>query len=225
MKGRIFKFILLAGLIFCLGFGMASAIGKVKQANLFVIKSVEVQGVINADRQAIKQIGAKFIGLNLFDSKMQETIMSDDPWVQRIIASKVLPDKVNLIVYEEKALFPFRNSDNKCFVFTGSGKEMSVNCDDVNIKTENKIHFGNAMKFAAILERMPELRSKEITLKDYSFEVVTDKEIIRCPYDYELLKNNYALYESTIKKRYKSIEYTDLTVNNRIYVKGVLHAS
>ena len=52
-----------------------------------------------------------------------------------------------------------------------------------------------------------------------------DDEVLHCPYDYELLKNNYALYESTIKERYKSIEYADLTVNNRIYVKGVLHAS
>mgnify|MGYP006990198597 CR=1 FL=1 len=44
-------------------------------------------------------------------------------------------------------------------------------------------------------------------------------EVLRCPYDYELLKNNYVLYENTIKERYKSIEYADLTVNNRIYVK------
>ena len=145
--------------------------------------------------------------------------------MQRIIASKVLPDKVNLIVYEEKALFPFKNRQNKCFVFTGSGKEMSFTCNNVNIKTANKIHFDNAMKFAAILEQMPELMDKQITLKDYSFEVVMGNEVLRCPYDYELLKNNYVLYENTIKERYKSIEYADLTVNNRIYVKGVLHAS
>lgn len=225
MKGGIIRLILLSGLVFCVGFGAATVVNKIKQTNVFVIKSVEVQGVINADRQAIKKIGAGFIGLNLFDSRLKETITSDDPWVQRIIASKVLPDKVNLIVYEEKALFSFKDKNNKCFVFTGSGKEMNSSCDNVNIKSENRIHFDNAMKFAAILEHMPQLRDKHITLKDYSFEVKTDKEVIRCPYDYELLKNNYAMYESTIKKRYKSIEYTDLTVNNRIYVRGVLHAS
>ena len=102
---------------------------------------------------------------------------------------------------------------------------MAADCNNVNIKTENKIHFDNAMKFAVILEQMPFLRDKQITLKDYSFEVVMDDEVLHCPYDYELLKNNYALYENTIKERYKSIEYADLTVNNRIYVKGVLHAS
>ncbi len=202
MKGGIIKLVLLSGFVFGVGFGAATVVNKIKQTNVFVIKSVEVQGVINADRQAIKKIGTKFIGLNLFDSRLKETIVSDDPWVQRIIASKVLPDKVNLIVYEEKALFPFKN-----------------------IKTANKIHFDNAMKFAAILEQMPELRDKQITLKDYSFEVVMGNEVLRCPYDYELLKNNYVLYENTIKERYKSIEYADLTVNNRIYVKGVLHAS
>ena len=226
MKGGIIKLVLLSGLVFGVGFGTATIVNKIKQTNVFVIKSVEVQGVINADRQAIKKIGAQFIGLNLFDSRLKETIVSDDPWVQRIIASKVLPDKVNLIVYEEKALFPFKNRQNKCFVFTGSGKEMPAECNNVNIKTENKIHFDNAMKFAVILENMPELKTRQITLKDYSFEVVMDNnEVLICPYDYELLKSNYAMYENTIKERYKKIEYADLTVNNRIYVKGVLHAS
>lgn len=224
MKINTVKLILLSCVVLCVGFGLATVVNKIKQANLFVIKSVEVQGVINADRQAIKDIGAKFIGLNLFDSRLKE-IATDDPWVQRIKASKVLPDKVNLIVYEEKALFPFKNKQNKCFVFTGSGKEMELNCNNVNIKTENKIHIDNAMKFAVILENMPELRNREIVLKDYSFKVVLDDEVLYCPYDYELLKNNYDIYKDTIKGRYKSINYADLTVNNRIYVKGVLHAS
>ena len=37
--------------------------------------------------------------------------------------------------------------------------------------------------------------------------------------------NSLICDENTIKERYKKIEYADLTVNNRIYVKGVLHAS
>lgn len=226
MKGGIIKLVFLSVIVFSVGFGAATVVNKIKQTKVFTIKSVEVQGVINADRQAIQKIGAQFIGLNLFDSRLKETIVSVDPWVQRIIASKVLPDKIKLIVYEEKALFPFKNKQNKCFVFTGSGKEMAFNCNNVNIKAETKIHFDNAMKFAVILENMPELKTRQITLKDYSFEVVMDNnEVLICPYDYELLKSNYAMYENTIKERYKKIEYADLTVNNRIYVKGVLHAS
>ena len=226
MKGGIIKLVFLSVIVFGVGFGAATVVNKIKQTKVFTIKSVEVQGVINADRQAIQKIGAQFIGLNLFDSRLKETIVSVDPWVQRIIASKVLPDKIKLIVYEEKALFPFKNKQNKCFVFTGSGKEMAFNCNNVNIKAETKIHFDNAMKFAVILEIMPELKTRQITLKDYSFEVVMDNnEVLICPYDYELLKSNYAMYENTIKERYKKIEYADLTVNNRIYVKGVLHAS
>ena len=226
MKGGIIKLVYLSVIVFGVGFGAATVVNKIKQTKVFTIKSVEVQGVINADRQAIQKIGAQFIGLNLFDSRLKETIVSVDPWVQRIIASKVLPDKIKLIVYEEKALFPFKNKQNKCFVFTGSGKEMAFNCNNVNIKAETKIHFDNAMKFAVILENMPELKTRQITLKDYSFEVVMDNnEVLICPYDYELLQSNYAMYENTIKERYKKIEYADLTVNNRIYVKGVLHAS
>lgn len=224
MKGGIIKLVLLSVLVFGVGFGAATVVEKIKQTQVFTIKSVEVKGVINADRQAIKEIGAKFIGLNLFDSRLKETIVSNDPWVQRIQASKVLPDKVNLIVYEEKALFAFEK-DNKCNVFTGSGRQMRVACNNVNITAKNNIHIDNAMRFAVILENMPELRNKKITLKDYSFEVVLDDQVIHCPYDYELLSKNLEIYNNKIKARYKSIEYADLTVDKRIYVKGVLHAS
>lgn len=224
MKGGIIKLVILAVVVFGFGFGAATVVEKIKKTQVFTIKSVEVKGVINADRQAIKEIGAKFIGLNLFDSRLKETIASDDPWVQRIQASKVLPDKVNLIVYEEKALFGFINN-NRCYVFTGSGRQMPVGCNNINITAENTIHLDNAMRFAVILENMPELRDKKITLKDYSFEVVIDNQVLHCPYDYELLKENIAIYNNTIKSRYKTVEYADLTVGKRIYVKGVLHAS
>lgn len=225
MKGGIIKLIFLAIIVFCIGFGSATVVGKLKQTQVFTIKSVEVKGVINADREAIKEIGAKFIGLNLFDSRLKETIISKDPWVQKIQASKVLPNKVNLIVYEEKALFGFKNNNNRCFVFTGSGKEMPIQCNNINIIAKNKIHIDNAMKFAVILEKMPELRTKNIVLKDYSFEVTTDEGIMHCPYNYDLLQYNLALYNDRIKARYKKIEYVDLTIDKRIYVKGVLHAS
>ena len=51
MKGGIIKLVLLSGLVFGVGFGAATIVNKIKQTNVFVIKSVEVQGVINADRQ------------------------------------------------------------------------------------------------------------------------------------------------------------------------------
>lgn len=224
MKGGIIKLVFLGIIVFGVGFGAATIVDKIKQTQVFTIKSVEVKGVINADRQAIKEIGSKFIGLNLFDSRLEETITSEDPWVQKIQASKVLPDKVNLIVYEEKALFAFENNNN-CFVFTGSGRQMKIGCNNINITAENTIHLDNAMRFAVILENMPEFRDKEITLKDYSFEVVIDNQVIHCPYDYELLSRNLEIYNNTIKSRYKTIEYADLTVDKRIYVKGVLHVS
>lgn len=66
MKGGIIKLVLLSVLVFGVGFGAATVVEKIKQTQVFTIKSVEVKGVINADRQAIKEIGAKFIGLNLF---------------------------------------------------------------------------------------------------------------------------------------------------------------
>ena len=41
MKGGIIKLVLLSGFVFGVGFGAATVVNKIKQTNVFVIKSVE----------------------------------------------------------------------------------------------------------------------------------------------------------------------------------------
>lgn len=221
----LFKTMLILCFIGGAAFGIYSLADNIKNSDMFAVNSIEVKGVINADRAALQKLSESFIGVSLFDKRLMDAIESDDPWVQRIVAKRALPDKVNLIVYEEISLFSYKDKKGSCYVLTGGGKRLPASCEAVNITVEGDIDMSNAVKFAACLERIDFLRENPIVLKDYSFEVALKGEVLRCPYDADLFTANFNIYQRTIKNRYAKVEYADLTVNRRIYVKGVLHAS
>lgn len=225
MIRKIFKLIIICGILGLVVYTVSTGGEFFKNLSVFTVKTVEVNGIINSDRKAVSALGSKFIGMNIFDESINEGIVSNDPWVQKIIARRVLPNKINLIVYEEKALFSFKGKNNKCYIFTGSGRNMASSCDNVNISVDKDLDIENGMKFAAILEKFPFLKGDKIVLKEYSFEVYSEDEILRCPYDSSLFEKNYNLYITTLKSRYSSIEYADLTISKRIYIKGVQNAS
>lgn len=225
MIRKIFKLIVVCGILGLIVYTVSTGGEFFKNLSVFTVKTVEVNGIINSDRKAVSSLGSKFIGMNIFDKSINEGIVSSDPWVQKIIARRVLPNKISLIVYEEKALFSFKDKQNKCYIFTGSGRQMPIGCENVKISTKKNLDIENWMKFATVLEKFPFLKESRIVLKDYSFEVYSDNEILRCPYDSELFAKNYNLYITTLKSRYSSIEYADLTINKRIYIKGVQNAS
>lgn len=224
MIRKILKAGIILGLIFSIVYIVSSGSDMFRNLSVFTVKNVEVNGVINADRDAVLALGSKFIGMNIFDKGVTENVVSSDPWIQKIVARRVLPNKINLIVYEEKALFSYKDKDNKCYILTGSGRQMKSKCDNVLVSLNRKQDIENSMAFAAILEKIPFLRDKKIELKDYSFEVQLENEVLRCPYDLELFEKNYNLYENVLKSRYNSIEYADLTIDKRIYIKGVPNA-
>lgn len=225
MIRKIFKLVIVCGILGLVIYTAVTGGEFFKNLSVFTVKTVEVNGIINSDRKAVSALGSKFIGMNIFDESINNGIVSNDPWIQKIIARRVLPNKINLIVYEEKALFSFKDSKNKCYIFTGSGRHMASSCENVNISINKKLDIENGMKFAAVLEKFPFLKGKNIVLKDYSFEVYSDDEVLRCPYDSDLFEKNYNLYITTLKSRYSSIEYADLTISKRIYIKGVQNAS
>lgn len=198
---------------------------NIKDSGVFKISKIEVVGVINSDRNALTNLANSYLNLNLFDDNIDKEVTSNDPWIKKIVIKKVLPNKLKIIVFEEKVLFEYAYRNQGCFVFLGTGKNMKVNCKNDFISTDYDIEINNGEAFSVILEKFPFLKEHKIVLKDYSFEAYIDDEIIRCPYDLELFAANYKMYIDTIKVKYKKIEYADLTVSKRIYVKGVLNAS
>ncbi|MDE7169058.1 MAG: FtsQ-type POTRA domain-containing protein, partial [Mucispirillum sp.] len=93
----LFKTLLILCFIGGAAFGIYSLADNIKNSDMFAVSSIEVKGVINADRAALQKLSESFIGVSLFDKRLMDAIESDDPWVQRIVAKRALPDKVNLI--------------------------------------------------------------------------------------------------------------------------------
>ena len=225
MKKGLIKLTVVILLIIGTSIGFYAIFENIKDSGVFKVSKVEVVGVINSDRKALTKLANSYLNINLFDEAMEKEITSDDPWIKKVVLKKVLPNKLKIVVFEEKVLFQYVYKNKDCFVFLGTGKNMRVKCDNEKIFTDYDIEISNGEAFNIILEKYPFLKEHKIVLKDYSFEAYIDNEIIRCPYDLKLFEANYKMYVNTIKVKYKKIEYADLTVSNRIYVKGVLNAS
>lgn len=222
---KVFKKIFILFCVFIATVGVYSGIKNITESRLFTVRSVEIRGVINSDRSKLSALGKKLIGLNVFSENMEGLLHSEDPWVQKIVAVRSLPDSVNMVVYEEKPLFSFQDEKGKCYVFTGGNKRINTSCEGVWIKSEKLMTDEQAFVFSELLKKNPQLTQSDITLKDYSFSAVIDGDIIYCPYDTDIFNENYAAYRASIKKLYKTVEYVDLTIDKRIFVKGARNES
>lgn len=221
---KIFKVAFTCGFLFFIGAGIYAGWEKAKSAAVFRVSSVEVKGVINADRDALTDLSKRLIGLNIFDKTIEDMTVSGDPWVRKLKANKVLPNSINLVVFEEKPLFYYK-SGGKCYIFTGSDKRLAAPCENVKISVEGVLNDDKAKKFVSILNDNPVLANSDIVLKAYSFTAVIDGQLIICPYDGKLFAENYGIYANFLKQRYKRIDYVDLTIDERIFIKGDRDAS
>ena len=221
----ILKGIFLLTLIMFMCAGIYTIVKRIGSMDIFTVKSVEIRGVVNSDRKKLDQLGQKLIGLNIFNADVEQFLYTQDPWVQKITASRVLPDGINIKVYEEKSLFAFRDKTNQCYVFTMSKKQINTNCENVKIFAEKKMTDEQALAFADLLNENPFLKNTDIVLMDYSFTVKIGNDLIYCPYDKKIFNENFTIFVSSIKKLYTKIEYVDITIDKRIFVKGARNES
>lgn len=222
---KTFKKILILSLLAFMATGIYAAVKNLTNMDLFKVSSVEIRGVMNADREKLSALSKKLIGLSVFEKDMEKLLNTDDAWVQKITAYRSLPDSVNIMVYEEKPLFSFKDEAGKCYVFTAGNKRIKTTCDGVNIKAEKNLTDTQAYSFGMIVANNPFLKKTDIVLKNYSFIATIDGDTIYCPYDSEIFKENFRIYNASVKKRYKYVEYVDITIDKRIFVKGARNES
>lgn len=222
---KAFKRILLLCFLAFMVVGIYAAVKKTAGSKVFIIRSVEIRGVMNADREKLSILGKKLIGLNVFSEDLNGLLRTDDPWVQKISAVRALPDGVNILVYEEKPLFSFKDDKGVCHVFTGGAKRIKTSCKAVTITAEKELSDEKAAMFALILENNDYLKTAAIVLKDYSFVADIGGDKVYCPYDGKIFDENYKIYKESIRKRYKYVEYADLTISGRVFVKGARNES
>lgn len=206
--------------LFFMCVGIYALADKFMMLPVFTVSSVEVKGVSNSDRDKLITLGNTLVGMNIFDKDIEQIVHTDDPWVQRLEAVRAMPNSLNLIVFEEVPLYVYHLGD-KCFTYVESGKSLRSLCNDTNISAESDITVKNAMEFAKIVKENEFILNTEIVLKPTSFEVKYSGVTIYSPYDASLFTKNYEVYSKVLRKRYKSVEYADLTIDEKIFVKGV----
>jgi len=223
MRKLIGAIILLAGLSVSI-FGCSSLISSIKRSTFFMVTEVVVLGVMNSDKDELNSLANEFIGRNIFDDNIPLMLKTEDQWIQKISASRVLPNKINIMIYEEKELFKYRVASN-CYSYTANGYSLESECDSVTYKSNKVLANGVANSFKDILANNESLRSKNIVLNDFQFRIYEGNKIILGSYDKSIFEKNYNIYNNTIKQRYKSIAYVNLSIADRVYVKGVRNGS
>ncbi|MDR2884888.1 MAG: FtsQ-type POTRA domain-containing protein [Deferribacteraceae bacterium] len=212
-----------AGLIFGLIFFAGTAVWQVLcKSSIFTIDTVEVRGVVRTDANRLRAAYQPLVGKNIFDEISLDSALTNDDWVRRIEMKRVLPDKLVVLVEEEREVISYKTGD-KCISQTESGKELSTDCATVRIEMAERPLDEEFEEFIGMYSSSELLKSSKITLENGFFLVYSDGVEIVGSYRPEVFSRNYDLFKDRIRTRYRSITSIDLTVKNKIYVKGVIN--
>ena len=222
---KLFATLLITTGIGILSLSVYSLSNSFKKVDFFKVKHVEIAGILNSDKDKLGHLGSTLVGRSIFDENLSSMLVTDDAWIQKIVASRLLPNKVVITVFEEKELFRYKVSKN-CYSYTANGKSVPLACDkSVAIKSNVLLDEDRGNKFYNILSKNMWLDSKKIVMDEFQFKIYEKGYVFLGSYDELVFSNNYKLYESTIKKRYRSVEYVNLSIDNKVYVKGVKNVS
>ena len=222
---KLFATLLITTGIGILSLSVYSLSNSFKKVDFFKVKHVEIAGILNSDKDKLGHLGSTLVGRSIFDENLSSMLVTDDAWIQKIVASRLLPNKVVITVFEEKELFRYKVSKN-CYSYTANGKSVPFTCDkSVAIKSNVLLDEDRGNKFYNILSKNMWLDSKKIVMDEFQFKIYEKGYVFLGSYDELVFSNNYKLYESTIKKRYRSVESVNLSIDNKVYVKGVKNVS
>jgi len=222
---RIFRFV--AVTVFSLvTVGLFSA-GVVLGADLlsdsgyFKIKSVLVKGVIKADGDKVESMVKSLVGLSIFDIKNENIENVEDTWVERMEIRKVFPDRLEVVVFEKTPVFKL-TSTKGCFTATASGLLIKEDCKGARIHMDQGVDDQDFKEFIKIYEDTVYLKETDINLSPFYFTVSDGDVKILGNYNRDEFAKLFDVYKKTVKKRYKTIDYVDMRIPDKIYVKGVM---
>lgn len=225
-KGKgIFRFLALT--VFALVTVSAFAVGVTAGAKLlsdsgyFRVKSVHVKGVIKADGTKVENMVKSLVGKSIFNIKNTNIISVDDTWVERMEIRKVFPDRLEVVVFEKTPVFKLTNTKG-CFTATASGLLIKEECGDVRIRMDQGVEDKDFKEFIKIYSDTAALEQKYIELKPFYFTVKDGDIRILGNYNKDEFAKLFDVYKKTVKQRYKTIDYVDMRIPDKIYVKGVM---
>jgi len=225
-KGKgIFRFFMVSafalGSVSLLAFAVMFGVGAVSDSGYFKVKSVQVKGVIKADGSQVEKMVKSMVGRSIFDIKGNNVKNVEDTWVERMEIRKVFPDRLEVVVFEKKPVFQLTNTKG-CFTATSSGLLIKDDCRNAPVRMDKGVDDENFREFIRIYEDTVQLSKAEIELKQFYFTVKENGVTLMGNYNREEFARLYKVYADTVKSRYKSIDYVDMRIPDKIYVKGVM---
>jgi cell division protein FtsQ len=187
----------------------------------FEVKSVQVKGVIKADGSKVEKMVKSLVGKSIFKIKSDSIDRVNDTWVERMEIRKVFPDRLEVVVFEKTPVFTLTNTKG-CFTATSSGLMIKEDCKEAKIHMEDGVGEQDFKEFIKIYEDTAYLSKTKIRLSPSYFTVADGNVKIMGNYDREEFARLFEVYKKTVKIRYKSIDYVDMRIPDKIYVKGVM---
>jgi len=222
---RMFRFIgITVFALIAVGFFTLGTLSGVKlrsDSGYFKVKSVHVKGVIKADGAKVEKMVKSLVGKSIFDVKNSNIEHVEDTWVERMEIRKVFPDRLEVVVFEKTPVFQL-TSTKGCFTATASGLMIKEDCKEAKVRMENGVEEQDFREFIQIYEDTVQLKDMYIDLKPFYFTVKDGNTRILGKYNREEFAKLFDVYKKTVKDRYKSIEYVDMRIPDKIYVKGVM---
>jgi cell division protein FtsQ len=200
----------------------------------FAVRTIEVDGVVHADRAALARITTKYEGLNLFqiDIARVQRDLGGVGWVRRIDIEKKLPDTLRIKITERTPVALARNSaqaDALSYVDENGVPfaELSPHVGDRDLPV---ITDAQGAELARTVTLLRELRTKDRELYSRVSEVWPIPPRGFALYDRALGAIVYAnaddiankwrnLYGVLAAENNPKIEYADLRFANRVIVK------
>ncbi len=217
----IFVTILAAGTVGASAYGISVGKKAFQDSSYFRVKSVNVKGLIKADGKKVEKMIKSMVGQSIFDVNTASINYQEDSWVERMEIRKVFPDKLDVVVFEKRPVFKLKYTKG-CFTATSTGLMIKDSCDGARIKMDAGVKEEDFKEFIKIYQNAEYLKDRDIDLKQFYFTMNDNGTTLMAPYKQEDFSSLYGTYERTVKKRYKTIEYVDMRIPAKIYVKGVM---
>jgi cell division protein FtsQ len=196
-----------------------SIVKMVKESSYFVVKTVNVQGVIRTDRAKVDWFAESLAGRSMFELEQNKLPRIDDVWVEKVEIKKIFPDTVKAVIFEERPIAPVK-VDKDCFIATASGTLIPEKCVGNETVMQKGTEKEQLVSFLKIYDKTPELHGKQAVY----FETVINGVVYRCAYD-ESVSGMFQIYSGKISRRYARVEYVDMRLPGKIYVNGVKNVS
>lgn len=225
--GGLLKLVLTLSVFLILMSGVAWAAAEmVKMArgsSYFVVKTVNVQGVIRTDRDKVDTFAESLTGKSMFELDGKNLPRIDDVWVEKVEIKKIFPDTVRAVIFEERPIAPVR-IDKDCFTATAGGTLIPEKCVGTEMVMQKGTEKEQLVTFLKIYDKTPELHGRQAVLKPLYFEAVINGVLYKCAYD-ESVTGMFQIYSGRISRKYSRVEYVDMRLPGKIYVNGVKNVS